>query len=102
MAFIASSLLFLFGAPALILWMGKLIQGIGRKRPLAASRVATEAWYYRPVQPVFAGRDPTEHGRPAAAPASSQNEPWYNRPTSPVFTRPSWLRRPTFAGHGTD
>ena len=115
MAVILSALLFLFGAPALLLWTGRLIQRIGRPRRPASptSRTPADAWYYRPVQPIFGeGSQEASHGQAAPAPASQPGDPqlgnpqpgdsWYQRPAKPVFARPSWLRRPTFAGHRTD
>ncbi len=102
MAVILFALLFLFGAPALLLGTGKLIQRIGRRpadRP--RSQASADSWYYRPVQPTF-GNGQGNHQEPAPAPVSPDDQPWYVRPSKPVFARPAWLRRPTFAGHGTD
>ncbi len=98
MAVVVSALVFLFGAPALLLWTARLIDRIGRP-PVhvgaAYGRPPGEAWYYRPAQPLF-DAPPQGQAGPVRVGTDGCVEPWYRRPSKPVFTRPAWLRRPTF------
>ncbi len=85
----------LFGAPAILLYAGRLIQSQTDAIRLGATRpkpvlTGTE-WYCRPPQPLFgqgaAGVSGAEDAAPAPQ-ASIRDEQWFNRPSKPLFAWP--------------
>ena len=85
-----SAVFILFGAPAMLLLAGRLIQSrtdaLHRAATLPDTILKGTEWYYRPPEPLLG--DAVNHAVDAGADTSDESGRWFHRPLPPLFVWP--------------